>query len=148
MKTLFLLTASVLLTNCSPVPQATPPTVVAPQPIGFKAYNPTATENLHSALSRTGKAACCLNNQEYALTDDETQELLALLCGARSSTPLCAPEDCFYLNLQATDGTWLMSLPVQFTPEGIVLLYLKLQDNNAGAPLQGWWKSVSSRLGI
>lgn len=41
-----------------------------------------------------------------------------------------------------------MSLPVQFTPEGIVLLYLKLQDNNAGAPLQGWWKSVSSRLGI
>ena len=148
MKTLFLLTAAVLLSNCSPVPQATPPTVEAPQPIGFKAYNPTATDNLHSALSRTGKAACCLNNQEYALTDDETQELLALLSGARSSTPLCAPEDCFYLNLQATDGTWLMSLPVQFTPEGIVLLYLKLQGNNAAAPLQGWWKSVSSRLGI
>lgn len=41
-----------------------------------------------------------------------------------------------------------MSLPVQNTPEGIVLLYLNLQGNNAGTPLQDWWKSVSSRLGI
>ena len=101
-----------------------------------------------TATSRTGKAVCSLNNQELALTNEETQELLTLLAGVQASTPLCAPADCFYLNLQTADGTWLMSLPVQNMAEGIVLLYLKLQGNNAGAPLQSWWKSVSTRLGI
>ena len=148
MKSLFLITAAVLLTACGPVPPAPVAVPVAPQTIGFDSNNVIATKNLHQALSHTGKATCSINNQEQALTTDETQELLSLLAGAQSSTPLCAPADCFYLNLQAADGTWLMSLPVQKTPEGIVLLYLKLQGNNAGAPLQGWWKGVSMRLGI
>lgn len=137
-----------LLTISSPTtaaPQAQP---MAAQTIGFDSNNPIATEMLHQALSRTGKATCSLNNQEHTLTTDETQELQALLAGAQSATPRCAPADCFYLNLLAADGSWLMSLPVQKTPQGIVLLYLKLQGNNAGAPLQGWWKSVSSRLGL
>lgn len=103
---------------------------------------------LRPSTSRPGKATCSLNNQEHALTTAETQELQALLAGAQSSTPLCAPADCFYLNLLGADGTWLMSLPVQKTPEGIVLLYLKLQGNNAGDPLQGWWRSLITRLGI
>ena len=148
MKSLYLITAAVLLTACSPVypvPQATP---VVPLTIGFEANNPIATENLRQAISRTGKASAVVNNQEHALSAGETQELLSLLAGAQSSTPLCAPADCFYLNLQAADGTWLISLPVQKTPEGIVLLYLKLQGTNAAAPLQGWWKGVSMRLGI
>ena len=148
MKHQFLITYSVLLIACNSVPAAPQTTSAAPPPIGFESYNQIATENLHQALSRTGKAACCINNQEYALTADETQELLMLLRGAHSSTLLCAPADCFYLNLQGADGTWLMSLPVQQTSEGIVLLYLTLQDNNAGAPLQGWWQSVSTRLGL
>ena len=138
-KPLILVTAAVMFAACTPVSQAPQSALVEPPTIGFDSCNPTATENLHQNLSRTGKAVC---------TSDETQELLALLAGAQSSTPLCAPADCFYLNLQAADGTWLMSLPVQKTPEGIVLLYLKLQGNNAGAPLQGWWQGLCSRLGI
>jgi hypothetical protein len=148
MKSLYLITAAVLLTACSPMPPAPPATPVVPPTIGFESNNPIATENLRQALSRTGKASAVVNNQEHALSAGETQELLSLLAGAQSSTPFCAPADCFYLNLQAADGTWLMSLPVQKTPEGIVLLYLKLQGTNAGVPLQGWWKGVSSRLGI
>lgn len=144
-KSLFLTSVAVLLAACTPAPTVA---TMPPPTIGFESCNPTATENLHLALSRTGQAACIRNNRELALTEAETQELLSLLSAAQSSTPLCAPADCFYLNLQADDGTWLMSLPVQQTPEGIVLLYLKLQGNNAGAPLQSWWKSVSSRLGI
>lgn len=144
-KPLFLTSVAVLLAACTPAPTVA---TMAPPTIGFESCNPTATENLHLALGRTGKAACIRNNRECALTEAETQELLSLLSGAQSSTPLCAPADCFYLNLQAADGTWLMSLPVQQTPEGIVLLYLKLQGDNAGAPLQGWWQRVSSRLGI
>ena len=148
MKTLFPLTVAVLLAACSPVYPTSQASDIAPQTIGFETYNPTATENLHKVMSSTGKATCCINNQEYALTDEETQELLALLGGVHSSTPLCAPTDCFYLNLQRTDGSWLMSLPVQQTTQGIVLLYLKLQGNNAGEPLQGWWQSVRTRLGL
>lgn len=120
----------------------------APQPIGFVENNEIATEFLHQALSNTGKATCSINDEEYDLTPAETQKLKALLAGVQSSTPLCAPDDSFYLNLLAEDGTWLMSLPAVKTPEGIVLLYLKLQGNNAGAPLQEWWKGVSARLGI
>lgn len=148
MKTRILLTSSFLLVACSPghiTPQDTP---VAPPTIGFESNNPIATEHLSTALRRTGKVTCAVNNQEYTLTNEEAKELLALLAGAQSSTPLCAPADCFYLNLQAADGTWLMSLPVQKTPAGVVLLYLKLQGNNAGAPLQGWWQSVRTRLGL
>lgn len=148
MNHLILITSAVLLSACTSAPTVSPTALMVPQTIGFEACNPTATENLHQQLSRTGKAVCSLNNQELALTNEETQELLTLLAGVQASTPLCAPADCFYLNLQTADGTWLMSLPVQNTAEGIVLLYLKLQGNNAGAPLQSWWKSVSTRLGI
>jgi|GEM_PF-3611282 len=148
MKSLFLITVSALLIACNPVPSAPQNTSVTPHTISFGTCNRVATEHLQAALSRTGKAACIVNNQEYDLTREETEELLALLTGAQSDTPLCAPDDCFYINLQEADGTWLMSLPVQNTPEGIVLLYLKLQGNNAGDPLQGWWRSLITRLGI
>lgn len=148
MKPLFLITASVLLSACNPQLPTPMNTLAEPPTVGFDANNQPATEHLRGALSRTGQVACVENNQEYPLTSAETEELLELLAGVQSSTPLCAPADCFYLNLQMTDGSWLMSLPVQKTPEGIVLLYLKLQGNNAGEPLQGWWKSVAARLGI
>lgn len=148
MKTLILITSSLLLTACNPISPAPQNVPEAPPTIGFDSYNPTATAHLSTALSRTGKVTCIVNNREYALTDEESGVLSALLTGAQSSTPLCAPANCFYLNLLTADGTWLMSLPVQQTPEGIVLLYLKLQGNKAGAPLQGWWMNVSSRLGL
>jgi hypothetical protein len=37
---------------------------------------------------------------------------------------------------------------MQNTPEGIVLLYLNLQGNNAGAPLQNWWQGIANRLSL
>ena len=99
-------------------------------------------------LSKTTTVTMVHSGSAYALTASETATLLALLEGVQSSTLGCAPADCFHLNLQDSDGKWLMSLPMQNTPEGVVLLYLNLQGNNAGTPLQGWWKSVSSRLGL
>lgn len=119
-----------------------------PSTIGYDACNPTATQHLHEQLAKATKVTIYLNHSEYALTSTETTELLALLDGAQSATQRCAPDDCFYLNLLADDGSWLMSLPVQFTAEGIVLLFLKLEKQNAGAPLQHWWKQVSARLAL
>ena len=152
MKTFLYITALAgMMVACTPatsIPAASAPVPTAPEPIGYDAYNATATAFLKEMLSKTGKVAVSRNGKEHALTAAESSELLALLAGAQSSTPLCAPADCFHLNLQTEDGAWLMSLPVQETPQGIVLLYLKLQGDNAGAPLQGWWQSVSSRLVI
>ena len=140
-----------LLTACSPTPAAQPgsplPTAV-PQTIGYDAYNATATAYLKEMLGKTAGITTHLNGKEYALTATETAELLALLNGVQSATQKCAPADCFYLNLQGADGQWLMSLPVQKTPEGIVLLYLKLPGHNAAAPLQNWWLGVANRLGL
>ena len=113
---------------------------------GYDGFNPTATEYLHDMLSQTAGVTVCLQDNTYPLTAEESAALLALLKGAKSAAPRCAPEDCFYLNLQGADGQWLMSLPVQNTPEGIVLLYLSLKGNNAGAPLQNWWQGISTRL--
>lgn len=150
---LYIATLAGMLAACSPVtPIPTPatalPTTLEPKTIGYDAYNATATAHLKEMLGKTGKVAVSRNGKEHALTAAESSELLALLAGAQSSTPLCAPADCFHLNLQTEDGAWLMSLPVQETPQGIVLLYLKLQGDNADAPLQSWWQSVSSRLSI
>lgn len=140
-----------LLTACSPTPAAQPgsplPTA-APQTIGYDAYNATATAYLKEMLGKTAGITTHLNGKEYALTATETAELLALLNGVQSATQKCAPADCFYLNLHGADGQWLMSLPVQNTPEGIVLLYLKLQGNNAAAPLLAWWQGISNRLSL
>lgn len=119
-----------------------------PSTIGYDACNPTATQHLQEQLAKATKVTIYLNNSEYVLTSTETTELLALLDGAQSATQRCAPDDCFYLNLLADDGSWLMSLPVQLTAEGIVLLFLKLEKRNAGAPLQHWWKQVSARLAL
>ena len=116
--------------------------------IRYDGYNPTATAYLHEMLSKTATAAICINNSEHALTAPETAKLQALLKGAKSATTRCAPADCFYLNLQDADGNWLMSLPVQKTQQGIVLLYLKLQGTQANDPLQNWWRAVCNRLGL
>ncbi len=122
--------------------------VVSAEPItvGDEGYNPIATEHVREALRKTVTATLVLDNREHALTASETAALLALLEAVESSTPGCPPADCFYLNLQTADGTWLMSLPVQNTPQGIVLLYLKLQGKNAGSPLQAWWQGVAARI--
>lgn len=140
-----------LLTACSPTPAAQPDSplpTAAPQTIGYDAYNATATAYLKEMLGKTANITTHLNGKEYALTATETAELLALLNGVQSATQKCAPADCFYLNLHGADGQWLMSLPVQNTPEGIVLLYLKLQGNNAAAPLQAWWQGIINRLSL
>lgn len=125
---------------------ALPPVSAGAAPSGYDSYNPTATVYLHDMLSQTAGVTVCLPDSNHPLTADESAALLALLKGAKSAAPRCAPEDCFYLNLQGADGQWLMSLPVQNTPEGIVLLYLSLKGNNAGAPLQNWWQGISTRL--
>lgn len=129
----------------SPAPVAVP---AEPKTIGYDAYNATATAYLKEMLGKTGKVTVSLNGKEHALTAAETAELQALLNGVQAATPSCAPADCFYLNLYDTDGKYLMSQPVQKTPEGIVLLYLKLQGNNAAAPLQSWWQGISNRLSL
>ena len=73
MKTRILLTTSFLLAAYSPghiTPQDTP---VAPPTIGFESNNPIATEHLSTALSRTGKVTCAVNNQEYTLTNENAE---------------------------------------------------------------------------
>lgn len=150
---LYIATLAGMLAACSPVtPIPTPatalPTTMEPKTIGYDAYNATATAHLKEMLGKTGKVTVSLNGKEHALTAAETAELQALLNGVQSATPSCAPADCFYLNLYAADGQWLMSQPVQKTPEGIVLLYLKLQGNNAGVPLQNWWQGIANRLSL
>lgn len=112
----------------------------------YKACNTVATAMLESALSNTVRVSIYLNGANHYLTTDERNELQALLQGAKSSTPGCAPEGCLYLNLDDADGNWLMSLPVLKTDKGIVLLYLKLKGDNAGEPLQRWWKNVINRI--
>lgn len=134
-------TFDALLTMC-------PQVNAAPNTIGYDGSNPTATSHLHEQLGKTATVTAYINDKEYALTEAETAQLLQLLQGAQASAPRCAPDDCFYLNFAAADGSWLMSLPVQNTPEGITLLYLKLQGNNAAGPLQNWWRGVTSRLGL
>ena len=123
-------------------------TSAMPKTIGYEAYNATATEHLQTQLSKTATVKIILGNVTHTLTATETKELLALLDGAKSSAPQCPPADCIYLNMYTADGEWLMSLPVQNTQEGIVLLYLQLQGNNAGAPLQCWWQGVTNRLNL
>lgn len=143
-KLLYPIILATLVVACHPAPIAP----AAPITKSYDNYNPTATEHVRAMLSKTTTVTMVHSGREYALTASETATLLALLEGVQSSTLGCAPADCFHLNLQDSDGKWLMSLPMQNTPEGIVLLYLNLQGNNAGAPLQDWWKSVSSRLGL
>ncbi len=140
-KLLYTATFAVLLGTC-------PEVNATQQNIGFDGSNPTATSHLHEQLSKTATVTAYINDKEYALTEAETAQLLQLLQGAQAAAPRCAPDDCFYLNFAAADGTWLMSLPVQNTPEGITLLYLKLQGNNAAGPLQNWWRGVTSRLSL
>lgn len=140
-KLLYTVTFVVLLGTC-------PEVNATQQNIGFDGSNPTATSHLHEQLSKTATVTAYINDKEYALTEAETAQLLQLLQGAQAAAPRCAPDDCFYLNFTAADGTWLMSLPVQNTPEGITLLFLKLQGNNAAGPLQNWWSGVTSRLGL
>ena len=143
-KLLYPLILATMVAACHPAPIAP----AAPITKSYDSYNPTATEHVRAMLSKTTTVTMVHSGSAYALTASETATLLALLEGVQSSTLGCAPADCFHLNLQDSDGKWLMSLPMQNTPEGIVLLYLNLQGNNAGAPLQDWWKSVSSRLGL
>ena len=140
-KLLYTATFAVLLGTC-------PEVNATQQNIGFDGSNPTATSHLHEQLSKTATVTAYINDKEYALTEAETAQLLQLLQGAQASAQRCAPDDCFYLNFAAADGSWLMSLPVQNTPEGITLLFLKLQGNNAAGPLQNWWRGVTSRLGL
>lgn len=140
-KLLYTATFAVLLGTC-------PEVNATQQNIGFDGSNPTATSHLHEQLCKTATVTAYIKDKEYALTEAETAQLLQLLQGAQASAPRCAPDDCFYLNFAAADGSWLMSLPVQNTPEGITLLYLKLQGNNAAGPLQNWWRGVTSRLGL
>lgn len=150
-------TLTAFIAACTPVtiPETTTPAVPAPsvvlpapKTIGYDAYNATATAYLKEMLGKTSKAVLSINDKELPLSSAETAGLLALLDGVKSSAPSCAPADCFYLNLYDAEGKWLMSQPVQKTPEGIVLLYLKLQGNNAAAPLQNWWQGISNRLGL
>jgi hypothetical protein len=148
-KLFFTASLAAILSACNSTPAAAAPyTTPGPQTIGYDSYNPTATAHLHAMLGKTATAAISINDKVSDLTSTETAELLALLKGAKSATTLCAPADCFYLNLQTAEGEWLMSLPVQKTQQGIVLLYLKLQGNQAGVPLQNWWSGVSNRLGL
>ena len=141
-----------LMSACNTATTAAAPssttTAVAPQTIGYDAYNAIATDHLHANLSNTTSINLSINNQTYPLTATETAELLALLKGAKSAETRGAPADCFYLNLQDSAGQWLMSLPVQNTPNGIVLLYLQLQNNAATTPLQTWWQAITTRLGL
>lgn len=146
MKTTCSVIAAALLVACNTAPQ--PATPEAPKTIGYTTYNATATEHLQTQLSKTATVKIILGNVTHTLTATETRELLALLDGAKSSAPQCPPADCMYLNLHAANGEWLMSLPAQSTTEGIVLLYLQLQGNNAGAPLQCWWQGVTNRLNL
>ncbi len=153
MKKLFytaILTASIAA--CTPVPSPEAPALVAetevPKAIGYDTCNATATAYLKEMLCKTAKVTLCIHDKELPLSSTETAGLLALLDGVKSATPRCAPADCFNLNLYDADGKWLMSQPVQKTPEGIVLLYLKLQGNYAAAPLQNWWQDISNRLGL
>ena len=142
-----------LMTACSPsATAAASPAPVAvpaePKAIGYDAYNATATAYLKEMLGKTARVKVCIKDKEFPLSSAETTGLLALLDGVKSAAPRCAPADCFYLNLYDAGGTWLMSQPVQKTQEGIVLLYLKLQGNNAAAPLQSWWQGISNRLSL
>ena len=144
-------TLTALIAACTPVTRhetASPlaPAQTAVQPIGYDAYNAPATAHLKEMLGKTARVMVCLQDKEYPLTSAETAGLLALLDGVKSAATRCAPVDCFYLNLYDAEGKWLMSQPVQKTPEGIVLLYLKLPGNNAAAPLQAWWQGISNRL--
>ena len=150
-------TLTAFIAACSPVPMpetAVPsiPSPVAapaePKAIGYDACNATATASLKEMLGKTSRVMVCINDKELPLSSAETAGLLALLDSVKSAAPRCAPADCFYLNLYDAEGKWLMSQPVQKTPEGIVLLYLKLQGNNAAAPLQGWWQGISNRLSL
>lgn len=140
-KLLYTATFAVLLGIC-------PEVNATQQNIGFDGSNPTATSHLHEQLCKAATVTAYINDKEYALTEAETAQLLQLLQGAQAAAPRCAPDDCFYLNFAAADGSWLMSLPVQHTPEGITLLFLKLQCNNAAGPLQNWWRGVTSRLSL
>lgn len=140
-KLLYTATFAVLLGTC-------PEVNATQQNNGYDGSNTAATSHLHEQLSKTATVTAYINDKEYALTEAETAQLLQLLQGAQASAPRCAPDDCFYLNFAAADGSWLMSLPVQNTPEGITLLYLKLQGNNAAGPLQNWWRGVTSRLSL
>ncbi len=144
MKTAYLLALAALLM----LPCTTEAKPSAPAPIGYEGYNSIATEHLKDALNRTATITICLKDQQYPLTAAETAALLNLLEGVKSSAPTCAPEDCIYMNLDDASGSWLASLPAQVTQEGLVLLYLKLAGNNAGAPLQNWWQGVTTRLGL
>ena len=145
-------TLTACIAACTPVSMSETPApttaTVEPKAIGYDAYNATATAHLKEVLGKTTKVMVCINDKEYPLSSSETAGLLALLDGVKSAAPRCAPADCFYLNLYDVEGKWLMSQPVQKTPEGIVLLYLKLQGNNAAAPLQTWWQGISNRLSL
>ena len=152
-KFIYISAFAAVMAACTPVPSqpaAAPaiPSTAEPKTIGYDAYNATATEHLRGMLGKTAKVTACLNDKEHTLTSAETAELLALLNGAKSAGQSCAPADCFYLNMYAADGQWLMSQPLQKTPEGIVPLYLKLQGNNAAAPLQNWWQGITNRLSL
>ena len=150
-------TLTACIAACTPVSMSetpaptTAPVVPAPgavKTIGYDAYNAPATAYLKEMLGKTAKVMVSIDAKELPLTSAETAGLLALLDGVKSAAPRCAPADCFYLNLYDAEGKWLMSQPVQKTPEGIVLLYLKLQGNNAAAPLQTWWQGISNRLSL
>lgn len=143
-KFLYITTLAGMMVACTPV---TPLPTAAPV-IPAYSYNAAATQHLKAMLGKTVKVAVCINDKELALTDVETAKLLGLLVGATSAEQLCAPADCFYLNMYDAEGKWLMSQPVQNTPEGIVLLYLKLQGINAGAPLQNWWQGIANRMSL
>jgi hypothetical protein len=152
-KFFFTATLTALIAACTPVtmPETASPVVPAPgavKTIGYDAYNAPATAYLKEMLGKTAKVMVSIDAKELPLTSAETAGLLALLDGVKSAAPRCAPADCFYLNLYDAEGKWLMSQPVQKTPEGIVLLYLKLQGNNAAAPLQTWWQGISNRLSL
>ncbi len=149
-KLLYTTLVAFMVAGCSSVPSAAvgEQTSAVPSPIGYDAYNATSTAHLKATLAKTASVSIPVSGKEHALTAAETAELLALLEGATSAMPRCAPADCLYLNLADKDGNWLMSLPVQHTPQGIVLLYLKLQGNNAAAPLQNWWQGITDRLSL
>lgn len=145
--------AAALLAACNTTPKsmvsaAPAVTSAMPKTIGYEAYNATATEHLQTQLSKTATVKLSHDNKEHALSAAETKNLLTLLDGVKSAAPKCPPDDCIYLNMYTADGEWLMSLPVQNTQEGIVLLFLKLQGNNAGAPLQNWWQNITTRLSL
>ena len=149
-KFLYTAIAALCMTACHTAPTAPVEgqTVAVPQPIGYDAYNAVATTHLNAMLSKTSGITLNLQGNEYALTTAETTEFLSLLGGVKSAATRCAPDDCFYLNMTDAAGQWLMSIPVQHTPQGIVLLYLKLQGNNAAAPLQNWWQGITHRLSL